>query len=258
MNLPGLHAPQYPSDPPPHPLRCAPLGHGMLLQSTHCAWPVTFWNEPDAQSEQLPAPTPALNLPTLHVRHTPALAPPQPLRATPADEHPPHGRHTAAPAVMLYVSAAHASQCAATLVRGSGSLALPREPAAHASQLVEPPPPWCLPNGHSKQLCWLLEALKYPLVHAVQLRSAVVVGADTACLPGAQSVCLAHEACPASGWKNPAWQASQAPALTLLENVPAAHAAHVRSISVFGVSTMCCPATQTVCGRQKPRPGWGW
>ena len=90
MNLPGLHAPQYPSDAPPHPLRCAPLGHGMLLQPTHCAWPVAFWNEPCAQSEQLPTPTPALNLPTLHARHTPALAPPQPLRATPADEHPPH------------------------------------------------------------------------------------------------------------------------------------------------------------------------
>jgi hypothetical protein len=82
-------------------------------------------------------------VPTLHAVHTPALAPPQPLRASPAAAQLSHAEQLLAPAASLYVAPRHASQCDAALVRGSGASALPRFPAAHASQLVRPASAWC-------------------------------------------------------------------------------------------------------------------
>ena len=43
MNVPGLHVPQYPTEAPPQPLRCEPLGHATLLQVMQCVWPDLFW-----------------------------------------------------------------------------------------------------------------------------------------------------------------------------------------------------------------------
>ena len=137
MNVPGLHVPQYPSDAPPQPLRFAPLGHAMLLQAMHCACPVAFWKESAAHGSQLPEL--ALNVPTLHAMHTPALVPPQPLRCAPAATQLSHAEHDSAPAAALNAEAGHDSQCDAALVRGSAAPALPLFPAAHASQLVLPP-----------------------------------------------------------------------------------------------------------------------
>lgn len=48
IKVPGLHVPQYPPDAPPQPLRCAPFGHAMLLHSTHCTLPGSFWKKPVA------------------------------------------------------------------------------------------------------------------------------------------------------------------------------------------------------------------
>jgi hypothetical protein len=42
------------------------------------------------------------------------------------------------------------------------------------------------------------------------------------------------------------------------ENCPAGHAAHSRSDVVLGEDRMRSPATQTVCGWQKPLPASGW
>ena len=134
MNVPGLHVPQYPSDAPSQPLRFEPLGHAMLLQAMHCACPVAFWKESAAHGSQLPEL--ALNVPTLHAMHTPALAPPQPLRASPASSQSAHAEHDSAPAAVLNAEAGHASQCDKALVRGSAAPALPLVPATHASQLV--------------------------------------------------------------------------------------------------------------------------
>jgi hypothetical protein len=134
INVPGLQVPQYPTEEPAQPLRCAPLGHATLLHAMHWAWPVAFWNEPAAHGSQLPEL--ALNVPTLHAMHTPALAPLQPLRAAPDCAQPTHAEHDSAPAAALNVEAGHASQCDAALVRGKAAPALPLFPAAHASQLV--------------------------------------------------------------------------------------------------------------------------
>jgi len=87
----------------------------------------------------LQTPELALNVPTLHRMHTPALAPPQPLRASPVAAQLAHAEHDSAPAAALNAEAGHSSQCDAALVRGSAAPALPLVPAAHASQLVCPP-----------------------------------------------------------------------------------------------------------------------
>ena len=52
MNVPGMHVPQYPSDAPPQPLRCAPLGHPTLAQLTHCTWSVVFEKVSVGQARQ--------------------------------------------------------------------------------------------------------------------------------------------------------------------------------------------------------------
>jgi hypothetical protein len=108
----------------------------MLLHAAHCAWPVAFWKVPAAHGSQLPRS--ALNVPTLHRMHTPALTSPQPLRSAPAAQLS-HAEHDSAPAAALNAEAGHASQCDKALVRGSAAPALPLLPATHASQLVLPP-----------------------------------------------------------------------------------------------------------------------
>ena len=152
----------------------------------HCAWPVSFWKNPVVHASQLPAPASALDVPTPHAMHTPALAPPQPLRASPALPQPPHGVQLEAPTTLLNVALGHASQCDAALVRGSAAPALPRLPAAHASQLVEPAAAWYWPSWHALQFGALVAALKRPAVHGAQPRSTMAVGAVNTFVPAEQ------------------------------------------------------------------------
>ena len=153
----------------------------------HCAWPVSFWKNPVVHASQLPAPASALDVPTPHAMHTPALAPPQPLRASPALPQPPHAAQASAPATALYASAGHASQCEAALVRGSAALAMPREPAVHASQLVWPPSAWYLPSGQVSQRPALFVVENVPGAHGAHLRFDVALGAAVSRAPAAHT-----------------------------------------------------------------------
>jgi hypothetical protein len=132
---------------------------------------------------------PALDLcvPTLHAMHTPALAPPQPLRTSPAAAQLLHAEQSLAPAASLKVSAGHASQCVPAPVRGGAAPPLPRSPAAHASQRVWPPSAWYLPSGHASQPPALLVLENVPGAHGAQTRFDVAFGAADSCAPAAHT-----------------------------------------------------------------------
>jgi hypothetical protein len=196
----------------------------MLLHATHCAWPVAFWKVPAAHGSQLPES--ALAVPTLHAMHTPALAPPQPLRASPALPQPPHAAQASAPATALYASAGHASQCEAALVRGAAALALPREPVSQASQLVCPVSAWCLPSGHSSQLAAFVLVENVPAAHGEQPRFDVVLGAKDSCPPAAHTTCGRQKPLPVSTWYVLSGHASHCSAFSVAERRPTAQSVH--------------------------------
>ena len=228
----------------------------MLLHATHCAWPVAFWKVPAAHSSQLPES--ALAVPTLHAMHTPALAPPQPLRASPASAQSAHAEHDSAPTAALNVEGGHASQCDVAFVRGAAALALPRLPIAHASQLVEPALAWYVPSAHSSQVGALAMVLERPTSHGAQPRSAVAVGGTVTNSPLAQTACFVQKPLPARGWNSSAPHARHASALLALEEVPASHGAHTRSDVALGAKRSRSPGMQVACFVHDACPVSGW
>ena len=223
MYLPGLQALQYPCDAPPQPLRVVPLEHAW--HGLHCVCPVWFWKESLAHASHFPDAA-FLNVPTLHGRHTPSLAPPHPLRAAPATLQLSQAEQAPAPGEALYVPLKHASQCESAPVRGASAPPLPALPTAHESQPTCPVvSDWYLPSGQSVQLAALVVLLNLPAAHGSQRRSAVVFGATSTRSPFAQMACLMQKACPASRWKASAVHVEHSAASEVVDIVPAPHTA---------------------------------
>jgi len=179
-----------------------PLAQAIAEHSVHWTCPAVSWYWPASHISQRPV-TELLYVPTLHEIHTPALAPPQPLRAEPSSAQPSHTVHALAPGAALKLPGGHTSQWVSEPVRGVPADGLPRAPAAHASHDVCPTSAWCVPSGHSVQTSAFAPLLNVPGTHVAQVRSDVTFGAPAVRRPAAHVACTVQKLLPAAAWNWP-------------------------------------------------------
>ena len=215
------------------------MGHATLLHATHCACPGWFWNHPVAHASHVPVLD--LCVPTLHGRHTPALAPPQPLRTSPAAAQLLHAEQLPAPAYALDVPAAHAIHTPALA---------PPQPLRASPALPQPP--------QAAHTLAPAASLNVPAGHSSQCEAVLVRGSAAPALPRLPAAHESQLVRPPSPWYLPSGHASQLSAFVVVENVPASHGAQPRSAVALGGDATRSPFAHTECGRQNPLPVNGW
>ena len=96
-----------------------------------------------------------------------------------------------------------------------------------------------------------------PAAHASQRLGFGSFRSFTYC-PGTHGVVRSQNGCPEASWYVFFGQSKQLGAFVALLNLPAAHAAHIRSDVAVGGLTTCFPSKHVECTRQKLLPISGW